>query len=99
MNILFYQDTVGVSGAEMYIADTASRLRELGHGISFACPNRSWMERQALYKGFPSVDFSIEDGTDDHLHWTLTDHILSHEIDVIFHLVRIQVPATMLLNY
>lgn len=84
MNILFYQDTVGVSGAEMYIADTASRLRELGHQISFACPSRSWMERQALHKGFPYVDFSIEDGTDNHLHWTLTGHILSHEIDVIF---------------
>ena len=84
MNVLFYQDTVAVSGAEKYIADAACKLREFGHNVSIACPNRSWMERQAQHKGFPYLDFSIEDGTDDHLHWALTDHLINHQVDVIF---------------
>ena len=84
MNILFYQDTIGVSGAEKYIADAAGRLRERGHGVSFACPRRSWMETQAVHRGFPYFDFSIENDTDDHLHWALTKHLITHEIDIVF---------------
>lgn len=83
MNVLFYQDSVGVSGAEIYTADAAQKLREFGHNVSLACPSRSWMEQQARHKGFAYTDFSFEDGTDDHLHWLLTDHLVRHEIDVI----------------
>lgn len=83
MNVLFYQDTLGVSGAERYIADLAARMRERGHGVSLACPSRSWMEQQALHKGFAYVDFASEDGTDNHHHWAIADHLAQHEIDVI----------------
>ena len=84
MNILFYQDTLGVSGGEIWIVDAATRLRERGHNVSFACPTGSWIERQAEHRGFPWADFASIPGFEGHHRWILAEHFTQHEIDVVF---------------
>ena len=83
MNVLFYQDTCGVSGGEIWIADTARRLRERGHAISLAAPTESWMAAQARHHGFQLVDFFSKDGFDAHRRWVLAEHIAEAQIDIV----------------
>ncbi len=83
MNILFYQDTSGVSGAEIWIADAARRLRERGHGISLSAPTESWIAAQDRHHGFPLVDFFSGDGFDAHRRWILAEHLSAASVDIV----------------
>ena len=83
MNILFYQDTSGVSGAEIWIADAARRLRERGHGVSLSSPGDSWMACEGRHHGFPVIDFHSGPGFDAHRRWVLADHIARESVDVV----------------
>jgi glycosyltransferase involved in cell wall biosynthesis len=83
VNLLFFQDTIGVGGAEMWIADAAIKLRNRGHQISMGCPSGSWMERQAEKKGITCFDYLLDEEFEGSLRWLLSEHILEHNIDLI----------------
>ena len=83
MNLLFFQDTLGVSGGEIWIADIAGKLQERGHRVFIGCPSGSWMERQAEKHDIPYFDFLTEEEFEGHLHWQLVDTLRQEEIDLI----------------
>ena len=83
MNILFFQDTLGVSGGEIWVADAATKLRERGHGVFIGCPSGSWLERQAEARLLPYFDYPIEEEFQGLLQWQLAELLEGEEIDLI----------------
>ena len=83
MNILFFQDTIGVGGGEIWVADVAVRLQEMGHNTSIGCPSGSWMEHQAEAREIPYFDYLIDEEFEGSLRWQLAEHLREHQIDII----------------
>lgn len=83
MNILFFQDTLGVSGGEIWMADAAVKLREKGHGVAMGCPSGSWMERRAESLDLPYFSYLPEGEFEGHLRWRLCETLEEEAIDVI----------------
>ena len=83
MKLLFFQDTLGVGGGEIWAIDAAAKLRDRGHSVSVGCPSGSWMERRSEAHGLPYFDYPIEEELECNLRWQLADHLRENEIDVI----------------
>ncbi len=83
MNILFFQDTLGVSGGEIWASDAAVKLRQKGHHIVMGCPTGSWMERQATTQQLPYFNYLPEEAFEGHLRWRLCEIIQEEKIDLI----------------
>ena len=83
MNILFYQDTLGVGGGEIWATDTALKMRERGHNVVLGCPSGSWMQHQAEAENLPYFNYLIEPEFESHLQWQLTETLRDEKIDLI----------------
>lgn len=84
MNILFFQDTIGVSGGEIWVVDAAEKLRQKGHEVTLACPSGSWIERRAQEVGLPYFNYVLDDEYEGHLRWLLYETLCEKQIDLIF---------------
>lgn len=84
MNILFFQDTLAVSGGELWVVDAAEKFRQKGHGVILACPSGSWIERQAQEMDLPYFNYILDEEYEGHLKWLLCETLREEEIDVIF---------------
>jgi glycosyltransferase involved in cell wall biosynthesis len=84
MNILFFQDTLAVSGGEIWVVDAADKLRQKGHGVTLACPSGSWIERRAKEMGLPHFNYILDDEYEGHLRWLLCETLCEEQIDIIF---------------
>ena len=78
MNVLFFQDSIGVGGGEIWIADAADRLQKNGHKISIGCPAGSWMEMQAEARGYSYFDYVHDPSFEHNLRWQLVEHLRQH---------------------
>ena len=83
MNILFYLDTLGVSGGEIWIADTAGKLQKKGHNVFIGCPSGSWMAHQSEAQEIPYFDYLIGEEFEGHLLWQLVECLQEEHIDLI----------------
>jgi len=84
MNILFFQDTLAVSGGEVWVVDAAEKLSQKGHHVLMACPSDSWMERRVEEIGLPYFNYILDDEYEGHLRWLLCENIRESQIDLIF---------------
>jgi glycosyltransferase involved in cell wall biosynthesis len=84
MNLLFFQDTMAVSGGEIWVADAALKFLKKGHNVTLACPCGSWIERKAQVEGLPYFNYAIDDDHEGHLRWMLQETIVSEQIDLVF---------------
>ena len=84
MNILFFQDTLAVSGGELWVVDAAEKFRQKGHGVILACPSGSWIECQAQEMGLPYFNYVLDEEYEGHLRWLLCETLCEEEIDLIF---------------
>ena len=84
MNILFFQDTIGVSGGEIWVVDAADKWRQKGHDVTLACPSGSWIERRAQEMGLPYFNYVLDEEYEGHLRWLLCETLCEKQIDVIF---------------
>ena len=84
MNILFFNDCLGVGGGEKWAMQCAQKLRGRGHNISIACPAGAWFQKQAIKLRMPYFTYLPEKCFVPHLIWSVREFVQEEKIDVIF---------------
>ena len=84
MNILFFNDCLGVGGGETWVVEAAEKLRRRGHKTYIGCPTGAWLQRQAEKFRIGSFTYLFEENFVPHLIWSVREFVQEEEIDVIF---------------
>ena len=84
MNILFFNDCLGVGGGEKWVVPTAQKLQERGHNVSIGCPAGAWLQKQAIKLGIRCFTYLPEMCFAPQLIWTIREFVQEEEIDLIF---------------
>lgn len=84
MNILFFNDCLGVGGGERWVVPTTQKLQERGHNVSIGCPAGAWLQKQAIKLGIRCFTYLPEMCFTPQLIWTIREFVQEESIDVIF---------------
>ena len=84
MNILFFNDCIGVGGGETWVVEAARKLRARGHNIYIGCPTGGWLEKQAEKFGIGCFTYLPQEAFVPQLIWSVHEFIETEKMDVIF---------------